>query len=212
MWLRQIMNRWKKFFIFAILVVLGWWGYKTFINYRIRKEREQQRVERRALDVAKIATITRQYNAITGWEAKLFDSVRDHILSLEVEDAIVNTGGKPILISKPIDDVARRGDKYFLYVHGPESSIRFILECDSVVAKSIEKDRSLGLNYTIVARIDSVEKAEFQIKPNSDHSEDSMPIEVFTSDVFYARGRCLEIVSTAGDEEINPTDRDDEGY
>jgi len=182
-------------FILIVLAMLGWLGYYLISKHRVERELEQQRVKRHAQMTATIGALSRHYGAITGWEEGFLNTERD-ISSLEVEDALVNTGGKPILISKPIHDVARHGDRYFLYVHGQESTFRFILECDPETARRVAKNPAGFSHYAIIARIDSVEKTDTRLKFQDEPEEDGPPIDAETSDLFFARGRCLDLIST----------------
>jgi hypothetical protein len=176
--------------ILIVLAMLGCWGYYSIAKGR---EREKQRAERQAQTTAKIKAFVRHYHAITGWENGFLDTDRN-IFSLELEDALVNTEGKPIFISEPIHDVARHGDRFFLYVHGPESTFRFVLECSQEMARRVAKHPAGISRYVIVAQIDSVEKTDTRLRFQDAPEEDEQPVGEETSDLFYARGRCLDVL------------------
>lgn len=184
-------------FVLVVLAALGWWGYGTISKRRAEKAYEKQQTERRAQINDKVAAFCRRYDAITGWEEKFFKA-KGNLFSLKLEDAIVNTGGKPILISGWIDDVARHGDKFFLSlrVYDLEPTISFVLECDPEVARRVQASKSAPPYYAIVARISSVEKAEFKLKSGVKKTEDEPSIETDLSDLFLAHGSCLDLLPT----------------
>jgi len=188
----------------AVLAALGWWGYHTIVKRSVEKEHEKQHAMKHAQMTAKIEAFSLRHNAITGWEETL-RSAEWEMSSLELDDILANAAGRPILITTPIHDVARKGDKYFLYVHGPESTVRFVLECDQETARRVVKDSAGYSHFAIIARIFSVEKTDTRLKFQDEGGEDEAPVEVETSNVFFVRGHCLELLST---DEGQPTTPD----
>lgn len=193
--------------VFALVIVAGLAGGV----YSILKDRAETR--RKAQQETKlsgeVATFARRYNAIMGWEED-FLAAKKNLYSLKLEDTLVNTGGRPVLIDKPIYDVARRGEKYFLYVYGPESTIRFILECNRELARRVADRALMSAEYAIVARILTVERAELKLVPGERGTDDegeplaAYEIEVDSSELFIARGDCLDVFSA--DEEQRAAD------
>jgi hypothetical protein len=183
-------------FILVVLAALGWWGYDTLSKRRIEKAHEQRRTDQQIQMTEKVAALSQRFNAINGWEEKISKTGRD-AFSIEIEDALVNTGGKAILINGYLDDVSRRADKYYLHVSGEDTGsqeIDFVLECDSELAKRVSNQNTGFSEYAFIAQIVSVEKAEFQLKSGVKTTEDDVPIEVDSSSLFLAHGRCLDLV------------------
>lgn len=68
------------------------------------------------------------------------------------------------------------------------------LECDVAVAKEIISNQEYFLE-NVIAQIDSVEKAQFSIKSGINTTEGTAPVEIDSSTMFIAHGRCLHLIS-----------------
>jgi hypothetical protein len=186
--------------ILVVLAVLGWWGYDTISKRRIEMGRahEQQQADRRVRLHEKLAAFARRYDAIVDWKARPANS-RLEPFSVELEDVLARADGNPILVYGNVDDVVRRGDKIYLHVddwHPGVWNIHFVLECDSAMASRVTRDTSGLQIYGIIAKISSVERAEFRLKSGLKDTEgEEPPVELDTSDLFVAHGRCLDLIA-----------------
>ncbi|HKB89654.1 MAG TPA: hypothetical protein VKC60_03940 [Opitutaceae bacterium] len=181
--------------ILIVLVAVGFWGYHKLSEYKAGKLREEQQNEQQAAINKTITEFKERYGATTDWEEKLRGS-----FSLELEDAFTNSSA--ILISGHVEDVARKSNKFELHVHNwrlnvhdylyHAYNVKFILDCDSELARRVVSHKSDFLEYAIVARITSVEKPVFRLKSGNKTTEDEVEIEVDLPGLIIVRGRCLD--------------------
>ncbi len=181
----------KVLFAVIVLALAGWWAHDKFQNSKIEKHQEERQQQSRDTVVA----TAKRYGAIIDWEERLKDSA----FSIQVEDAILPEDGKPIVVDGFIEDVARHNDQYYLYINDWRTggnTISFVLECDPATARHvIEKNGSFG-SVSVIAQITSVEKAQLALRSGVKTTEDPVPIEIDSSSLFIARGKCLEVVSS----------------
>ena len=179
--------------VVIILAAAAWFAHDKLRDSQVASARKKQcsTQKQQSQDAAK------RYGAILGWEEQFARASSDPF-SLQLENAIMPNGGKPIVFDGFVEDVARCGDKYYLHLSDwnvGSFSIRFIIECDFAVAKEIiEKKESLS-EISVIAQIESVEKAQFSIKSGIKTTEDPAPVEIDSSTMFVAHGRCLHIIS-----------------
>jgi hypothetical protein len=181
----------KVLFAVVALSLVGWWAYDKFQDSKVEKQRVEQQEQSRDAVVA----ASKRYGAIIDWEERLKDSS----FSIQIEDAIMPEDGKPIVVEGFVEDVARHNDQYYLYINNWRTggnTISFVLECDPATARHvIEKNDSFG-SVSVIAQITSVEKAQLALRSGVKTTEDPAPIEIDSSSLFIARGKCLEVVSS----------------
>ena len=178
--------------ILVILAVLGWFGYNTWSKREQEKIEEKKHADHLAKMTEELAAYARRFNAVTDWE----DKIKDVRFSVGLEDVFATSAGRSILINVvSIDDVIRHGDKYYLcFDDWDAQKIHFVLECDLALAKGLLKEEPSASGCAIIAQIISVEKAGLQLKSGVTTSEDESPIELDSSDLFIAHGRCLDLL------------------
>jgi hypothetical protein len=180
-----------------ILAVAVWFAHEQLRESQVASARKKQRsMQKQQLQVA-VLVASKQYSAILGWE-KQFKGRASDTFSLQLEEALMPNGGNPIALAGFLEDVARRADKYYLYLDDwnvDSLSLRFVLECDVAVAKEIIANKESFFEMEVIAHIDSVEKAQFSIKSGIKTTEHTAPIEIDSSRMFIAHGRCLHIIS-----------------
>ena len=175
-----------------ILAVAVWFAHETLRESQVASARKKQRSAQKQQLQKAVLVASKQYGAILGWEKQFKGS---GAFSLQLEEAIMPNGGKPIVLYGFLDDVARRDDKYYLYLDDYSLSLLFVLECDVAVVRNIIANRESYLAMNVIAKIDSVEKAQFSIKSGSKNDEYTAPVEIDSSTMFIAHGRCLHVIS-----------------
>jgi len=180
-----------------ILAVVVWFAHDKLCEAQVASTREQRRLTQKQQLQEAVLVASKQYNAILGWE-KQFQSRLSDVFSIQLEETIMPNGGNPIVLDGDLEDVARRDDKYYLYLNDwnvDSLSLLFVLECDVAVAKEIISNQEYFLDMNVIAQIDSVEKAQFSIKSGINTTEGTAPVEIDSSTMFIAHGRCLHLIS-----------------
>lgn len=180
-----------------ILTITVWFAHDKLRESQAASARKKQRSEQRQQLQDAVLVASKQYGAILGWEEH-FKGRASETFSLQLEEAIIPNGGKPIVLDGFLEDVARREDKYYLYLDDwnvGDFSLRFVLECDKSVAKEIIANKEPIVEMMVIAQIDSVEKAQFTIKSGTTTSEYTASVEINSSTMFIAHGRCIHILS-----------------
>ena len=182
-------------FVLVLLAIAGWWAHDKYhqaTQTRVR-EKHRQALDEHFKDATSSAA--KRYSAITDWEKAFTDSLSQPF-SIELEDTLVSA--RPILIIGVVEDIARRDGHSYLYLNDwniSGATIHFILECDAASISHIVKTKEKFEDVGVIAKIDSVEKTQIALKSGGKTSEDTEPIELDSSSLFVARGKCLEILS-----------------
>jgi hypothetical protein len=180
-----------------ILAVAVWFAHDKLRESQVASARKKQRSTQKQQLQEAVLVASKQYSAILGWE-KQFKGRASDAFSLQMEEASMPNGGKPIVVDGFLEDVARRDDKYYLYLDDwnvDSLSLRFVLECDVAVAKEIIANKESFLELNVIAHIVAVEKAQFSIKTGIKNAECTAPVEIDSSTMFIAHGRCLHVIS-----------------
>lgn len=152
-----------------------------------------------------------KYNAVTDWKQRIGKKgFGEHTYTIEVKDALIRTDGRPILFTYPVYDIVRESDKYLVcfsvsmldaIFSGVVSDIDFFLSCDvhfvlDCTADQVKQimNHSAGC-YAVIAQISEVEKVRFELS-SGDSGE---KVRVETSDVFMAKGKCLDLLLVVGE-------------
>jgi len=167
------------------------------------EKKETAAEEKRQIDRAEqinlaILKMVAKYNAITDWKKGFAEKMVRGIYTIEMEEALVRKDGRAVLFFGSVSDIMRRDNKYFIHFWNwldfPSLDIRFVLECDSVkVKKVMDQSNSIFDEFAVVALISSVQKAMFEVRAESESDEEAN-IVVEPSDVFIAKGRCLDLL------------------
>ena len=177
----------------VILSVAGWWTHDWLSEKKADRARERHRAERTQKAKEMVAEAVERRGAIANWNQKL-PSLPSAPLSVEVEEAVVRNDGKPILVDGLLEDIARRDNRFYLYVDDIDSSIHFILECDTDTVRHLREHRDSYYQISVIAQVNSVGKAELELKSGAKTTEDDAPVEIDWSSLFLARGKCVEVV------------------
>jgi len=125
------------------------------------------------------------------------------IYTLSLQKAFLNLQGKPLLFYSYLIDYSKKGQQYLLIFYdfgskGPK--FRYELECGEEQTKNIiEVPRdSRGDEYAVVAIITDIRRPKFSVRAFG-VGENEAEIEVEPSDIYIARGRCLDLVYIGGE-------------
>lgn len=186
-----------SFIIILLIVITG------VATKKPQATKDQELEMEKHAEIAKIIYVmVNKYNAITDWGKRFEGRIGsfDTTYTIEVQDAIVKTDGRPILFFNHLNDVVKKGEKYFLYFgdeFGVEegANIHFILECTPGQAEKIMvQSKEVFDNYAVVGQITEVKKIRFQHTYIADEDADFIDVEFAPSNVFIANGVCLDFV------------------
>ncbi len=199
----------KAIFAIVILGIVFWvFSSKTTEKQsKIEKEKleTKQHVETKNIVSAMIA----KHNAVADWR-KCFGekgiSLLDHTYTIEIQDALIKTDGRPILFFGSVNDIVRKDDNFVVYFSNlfddllgswSPANVRFVLECtalqvDKILKKPTEKF-NFNNNFAVIAQITEVKKNRFQLTADPSGNE-NIDIRFAPSNVFMATGNCLDLV------------------
>jgi len=161
--------------------------------------------------IPQVQELCSKYNAITNWKQQLGkNGFYGHTFTIEVEDALIRTEGRPILFYGTVNDIVRESDKYLVYFgFGFAAILRdtyyllnekvfFVLDCTQEQVEQITNNPA-GIydEYAVIAQISQVEKVRFELKSNAMSDED-VSVDLEPSDVFMAKGKCLDLLFISG--------------
>jgi hypothetical protein len=138
-----------------------------------------------------------KYQATTGWDKNL-----DY--TLQAQERLIT--GKPILFRGTVDDVFKRDGKTFIrFASSFWSQADYVLEleCSQQVIDKLFSQESDGTaylkkldEYAIVANIQEVSKPVVALEPigTGAGDDESVDIAIEPSDLFIAKGTCVDIV------------------
>jgi len=187
--------------VFALIALaIGIWIVLNIISSQhsnVKKEKAE--VEKKIQIEQTISNMVARHNAVTDWKKNFNEksTLLGRIYTVQVEDALIRSDGRPVLFFASVDDVTRIGNKYYVHFHNwfdlsPE--IRFVLECDSEQVKKIMGQiTDFFEQYAVVALISSLQRPKFEVKAYPHSAEDAEVVVEF-SDIFIARGRCLDLL------------------
>lgn len=169
---------------------------------------EAAKVEQKHKITEEVQKLCSQYNAVTDWKQHIDKKgFGEHTYTIEVEDALIRTDGRPILFYGSIHDVVRKPDKYLVYfgsgwgtlLRNPffgvfGCDIHFVLDCTPSQVEQIMRHPASGFDdYAVIAQISEVEKIRFELSSG----ESGEKVHVETSDVFMVKGKCLDLLLVA---------------
>lgn len=190
----------SKIVFTLIALAIGIWIVSNIISSQHSKaEEEKEEVEKKIQIEQTISNMVARHNAVTDWNKNFYegDTLLRHTYTVQVEDALIRNDGRPVLLFGSVDDVIRQGNKYYVHFQnvlyqGPD--IHFVLECDSEQVKKIMGHMAGLFNqYAVVALIQSLQRPKFEVTAFS-HSGEDAEVVVESSDIFIARGRCLDLL------------------
>ncbi len=185
----------KKIITFFVVAAIIAGGYYFFFSSRNTEDNPQTTKQEK---VSKSDVIAKElgdrYQATTGWEKNLS-------YTLQAQKRLIT--GKPTLFRGYVDDVFRRNGKIFIWFSSL-SSVDYVLELecgqqvvDKLFAQKPDDKTSFNFlfdkdEYAIVANIQKITKPVFALE-GSALSEDEVEINIEPSNLFIARGTCVDI-------------------
>lgn len=196
-------NNKKIIICFMIIVIISGGYYFITSNRNVMQDQQlvkQEKVSQSDIIVKKLAD---KYQAITGWEENLS-------YTLQAQDRLITD--KPALFKGYVDDIFRQGDKniirFFSSFLGPVDYI-LELECDQRIIEKILAQQSgnqASFNffnaYAIIANIQEIKKPVFALE-GSTLFENEVEINIESSNLFIAKGVCIDIAYIGDDNFFN---------
>ncbi|HUW17818.1 MAG TPA: hypothetical protein VMW16_00780 [Sedimentisphaerales bacterium] len=190
-----------KFFTFTVVMVtlLLLSACDTDKPDEDKAEQEAAQLEETAKTRQEIEAMCAKYNAARDWGESWRHTLDDAselmffpLYTIEVEEALVRTDGRPIALIADVVDVMKEENGYSVQFgelwfnrHSPANDIRFILDCTSEQVDSIIRNRKNWLaHYAVIARISDVKEVQFTKNDEG----------YFGSAMFMAKGPCLDVL------------------
>ncbi|MFQ5904226.1 MAG: hypothetical protein ACE5JO_11095, partial [Candidatus Binatia bacterium] len=145
-----------------------------------------------------ISEMAAKYHAVTDWD-KEFKSREFYVApvyTLEVQNALLETDGRPILFHAPLADIEKAGNRYIVRFGGLSyPDIYFELECSpGQVRELLENQDDLSRrNYAVVAQIKRVFRPNLVVRAYPRKGEET-GIEIESSDIYMAEGTCVDLL------------------
>ena len=194
----------KKIITFLVVAAIIGGGYYFFFSDRNTEDNPQTTKQEK---VSKSDVIVKElgdrYQATTGWEENLN-------YTLQAQERLIT--GKPTLFRGYVDDIFKRDGKNFIRFSSLFlSSVDYLLELecgqqivDKIFAQKPNDKSFLKFfdEYAIVANIQEITKPVFALE-GSALSEDDVEIDIESSNLFTAKGNCVDIAYIGDDELFN---------
>ena len=194
----------KKIITFLIITAIITGGYYFFFSNKNTEESTQttkQEKVSKAYIIAKELADT--YQATIGWEENLN-------YTLQAQERLIT--GKPTLFTGYVDDIFKLDGKNFIrFSSSFLSSADYVLELecaqqvvDKIFAQKPDSKDFLKFfdEYAIVANIQEITKPVFALE-GSAFSEDEVEINIESSNLFTAKGTCVDVAYIGDDELFN---------
>lgn len=152
--------RFRPAYVIAVTAVLGV-GYFVVTERRESRAEERERMERSAEVEQTLDKLASRFDANRNWPRELEERwLSGAVFTLDVQEALIGSGDRPILAQLELVDVFRRGGAvYGSFTHwlGPGPEVEFTLLLDDLAVSRIRNvERSPFMEFIVVARIDSV--------------------------------------------------------
>lgn len=185
----------------------------------VKKDKQSEKDSQIVREVQELCS---KYNAVTNWRQNSdANDLFQEMYTIQVEDALIRTDNRPILFYGSVKDIVRESDKYLVYFgsgglaqllslsgSGLDSilnllypEIYFVLNCTpDQVEKILLKSAGYFEYYAVIAKIGEVKKVRFKLSADvGEHEEDVSVYIKSSSNVFIAKGKCLDLLFV-GDE------------
>lgn len=207
-------------FALMVLAIVVWITLNIVPHHRSPTERERARTEANIRIKRAVSDMVIKHNAVViDWE--IFG---EEIYTIEVEEALIRSDGRPVLfLLGDVDDIVRRDEGYFVHfkpaldipgfgippeIHslGIPPEIHFVLKCSPEQVKKIMNRPAWSFSeylffdneYLVIAAISHVRRIESQpdafIGIRGDEGISLDGWIEFQSDVFIASGDCLDLL------------------
>lgn len=163
----------------------------TSCNSEVAREKEEE--ARREAGRTKLKNdLAAKFGASTDWDKNLKDRLMPY--SIDVEEALIRSDKRPILVEAFVEDVTRDKEKYVArlsYLEPPK--IYFFLDCTPELATKLRSREGFD-RVAVIASISSVRKPNIKLESDLPSSPDESPdVEVTSSDAFIAKGSMLDL-------------------
>lgn len=187
-------NSKKSIIIFLIIAGVIAASYYFFFVDRKTDKKQGAETKQEISESERVAQeLADKYQAATDWDEKLS-------YTLQAQERLLT--GRPALFRGYVDDIFKRDGKNFIrFSSSFLSSADYVLELecaqqvvDKIFAQKPDDETSLKFfdEYVVVANIQEVTKPVFALK-GSTLSEDEVEIDVKSSELFIAKGTCVDI-------------------
>ncbi len=184
----------------VLLAIVYWLISNEISDKRSKVQKKKVETEKRLQTEASVADMAAKHNAVTNWEQSfdkkdllgLFKST----YTVEVEDALVRTDHRPIMLFASVADVGRETNNYSVHFYNwfgaiLSADIHFVLDCTPDQVKEIMLHRTgLFEKYAIIAQVSEVKKVKLRATVSAETDE----VVLEPSNVFIAKGRCLDLL------------------
>jgi hypothetical protein len=204
--------------IFTVAVpaaVISWYVYEGRVSQReAEKNNEQKQAEVAKQNEVRsiIVEFGRKHNAVTNWPERL-DTRKSLDFTADVEEALVDPSGRPVLFVGYVDDIVRRDGKYFARFQAWSTEnmpdIYWSIETTGQNL-AIIKSRETGPpvergEWAIVARINSVTSFREVTGELTDPPDEGINLD-FGDRTFVAKGQCVDLLFLGNDATVNVFD------
>jgi len=190
-----------------LIFTLGCFAILASCERGKKDEKEPIEKAKREIEIEKrITKMAKKHNAVINWEKGLkAKNWFAGIYTLKVQNALKREDKRPVLLHATIQDIEKSDNGYLVYFDrwagyfGIESEVSFpilfILKCPEEQVQKIlnQSDELILENYSVIASISEVKKMRFSLTPYS-IGEYEAHIEIDSSEVFIARGDCLDLM------------------
>ena len=193
----------KKYWILSAIMTIG----IILSSCDNNSSEETTQKEKKHKITEGVKRLCSQYDAVTSWKQRIGKKgFLEHTFTIEVEDALIRNDGRPILFYGVANDIVKESDKYIVYwgiglaslLRAPMSgafgpNVRFVLESTPSQVEEIMHHSASSVSfddYAVIAQISEVEKIRFELSSG----ESGEKVHVETSDVFMAKGKCLDLL------------------
>lgn len=202
----------KAAFLIVLLIIAFWFISIGTTEKRSKLKEQKLETEKNIQTKNIVSGMIAKHNAITDWRKGLGREQPislEHAYTIEVEDALIKTNGRPILFFGGINDIVSKEDKYLVYFSNwfdsiTSADVHFILDCTpDQVNKIRSQPTELFENWAVISQITEVKRIRFDLIAESS-SSDEVRVAFAPSNVFIAKGHCLDLVfvGTVGNEDI----------
>jgi len=186
-----------------LLAIAYWFVSSTISDRRVEEEKQELETEKRLQVEKSITDIITKHNAVTEWKHG-FDKKGlasfGEIYTIEVEEVLIRADDRPIMFFANVEDVVKEANRYLVYFHNRfdfllRADIHFVLDCtqDQVNEIILSPRAPFESNYAVIAKVSSIEKCIVRVR-TEDNGRVGLSSPIFTSNVFVATGRCLDLL------------------
>ena len=179
-----------------VIVVVGYFGWRT-ISRKQREKTEAIQTKK------KISTLAERYNAVTNWQDKFDENGikigkgHRNVYTTDIESALIQNNGRPVLIVGYVFDVTKIDDRYYLGIMAFEyPDLSFMLRCQSKHAELVlTQPTDDGTSFAVVANVVSVSRPAFEADALIEGTDDDIYTQVIVEpgDQYILQGTCLDI-------------------